>query len=96
MANKTITLKAGIEEYLDVNHAQTILLNHIGFNNIETDNGMQKQLSFSIILGENNTEQYMQEGAVFDFQNSSWRVVSINTKDHGDTKLSNSVTFEML
>jgi hypothetical protein len=94
--NQKTTLSAGIEEYLDTNHEQTVLLNHIGYNQVDLNGSSEKVLSFYILLGSDNQEKLLQAGSVFEFQNSRWKVVSINTAENGNIKhgQAESVTFE--
>ena len=93
-----ITLTAGIEEYLDLNHQQTVLLNHIGYNQIRDSTEKEKVLSFFILLGNETDEILLQEGSVFRFQASDWKVVSINTKENGKVKhgQADSVSFQRM
>lgn len=94
--NQKTTLSTGIEEYLDTNHEQTVLLNHIGYNQVDQNGSSEKVLSFYILLGSDKQEKLLQAGSVFEFQNSSWKVASVNTAENGNIKpgQAESVTFE--
>ena len=96
MKNKTITLSAGIEEYLDLSHSEIVILKNIGYNLMDSNGVKEKKLSFSILLGETSEWQMMEEDAEFDFENSRWKAQSINTKENGKAKegARNSVTFQ--
>ncbi|MCH2021627.1 MAG: hypothetical protein MK207_04030 [Saprospiraceae bacterium] len=98
MKNKTITLSAGIEEYLDLSHSEIVILKDIGYNQIDVNGSKQRRLSFAIILGEHSDWQMMEEGAEFEFQNSRWKAQSINTKENGKAAEGsrNSVTFQCI